>query len=275
MCSVSLKVLACLTVMLTLSLPCAHADDKPLRICSDPNNLPFSNDKLEGFENKIADVVAKELGRKIEYSWRAQRRGFFREALKQGDCDVVMGAPAHFEMCLTTQPYYRSTYVFVSRQNYQPEIHSLDDERLNKLKIGIQVAVESATPPAVALARRGMVQNLVGYPLCDDFARPNPPACIIDAVARGDVDLAVAWGPLAGYFAKQRQLHVVPLSQQRDGELRMAYDISIGVRRSEPELRDRINGILIAKRGEIDRILDEYGVPRVAAEPKEAEAQAK
>ena len=273
MCSVSLKVIACLTVMLALTT--ARADEKSLRICSDPNNLPFSNDKLEGFENKIAQIIANDLGRKIEYSWRAQRRGFFRESLKNGNCDIVMGAPAHFELCLTTQPYYRSTYVFVSRNDRASDIRSLDDERLAKLKIGIQVGIEGGTPPAIALTRRGLVQNLVGYSLCGDFAQPNPPSQIVDAVARGDVDLAIAWGPMAGYFARQQKLKMSPLAEQRDGDLRMAYDISIGVRKTEPELRDRINGILIARRTEIDRILDEYGVPRVAAEPKQAEAQVK
>src|SRR5947208_1579506 len=129
MCSVSRRwTVVAILVLLAVAV---RAAEKPLRICSDPNNLPFSNDKLEGFENKIADIVAKEIGRKIEYSWRAQRRGFFREALKQADCDIVMGAPAHFELCLTTQPYYRSTYVFVSRKNHEPEIRSLDDERLS------------------------------------------------------------------------------------------------------------------------------------------------
>lgn len=251
------------------------AGDRPLRIAADPNNLPFSNDKLEGFENKIADVIADALGRKIEYTWRAQRRGFFRESLKQGDCDIAMGAPAKFDLCLTTRPYYRSSFAFVSRADRALNINSFNDPRLTKLKIGVQVVMETATPPGQALGKRGIVDNLVGYTLFDDFSKPNPPARIVEAVAKGDVDVAVVWGPLAGYFATKQAttLTVLPVAEQRDGVLPMAYDIAVGVRRTEPELRDRINEILIQKQPEIDRILVEYGVPRVQADPKAGHAE--
>ena len=265
MCSASHKV-SLLVVFLICGI--ARAEDAPrvLRVCSDPNNLPFSNDKLEGFENRIADVIARDLGMKVEYTWRAQRRGFMRESLKNGNCDIVIGVPRQMEMCLTSTPYYRSSYAFVSPRQKQLKIKSLDDPRLANLKVGVQVGIESATPPAQALARRGIVTNLVGYTIVGNYLEPNPPAAIVDAVANGDVDVALVWGPLAGYFAKKQSvpLDVVAVEpSESDANLPMTFDICVGVRRTEKSLRDRINQILARRQSEIDRILDEYGVPRL------------
>jgi quinoprotein dehydrogenase-associated probable ABC transporter substrate-binding protein len=244
-----------------------------LRITADPNNLPFSNEKREGFENKIADVIAKELGAEIQYSWRAQRRGFFRETLKEDRADLVLGVPAHFEMALPTSPYYRSSYVFVYRKDRNLNIHSLDDSALHKLKIGVQMIGndETNTPPAHALAHRGIVDNVVGYTLYGDYREPNPPARIIDAVVKGDIDVAVVWGPLGGYFAKQQKtpLEVAPVSPAADPNLPFTFSIAMGVRKNDNALRDELNGVLDRKRAEIDAILEQYGVPRVAEPPKQ------
>src|SRR5437763_9426304 len=135
-----------------------------LRVCADPNNLPFSNMKGEGFENKIAELMARELGMKLEYRFMSQRLGFFRETLKAGECQLVMGAPSDFEKALTTKTYYRSSYVFVTREDRKLEIKSFDDPALKTLKIGLQLA-PGATPPAEALGKRGIVENIVGFPV--------------------------------------------------------------------------------------------------------------
>jgi quinoprotein dehydrogenase-associated probable ABC transporter substrate-binding protein len=239
-----------------------------LRVCADPNNLPFSNQRLEGFENKLAELIAKENGEKLEYTWWAQRRGFFRNTLKAGSCDVVLGVPAGFEMALTTSPYYRSSYVFITRKDRNLDIKSFDDPVLRKLKIGVQMVGDdfSNTPPAHALTRRNIIQNVRGYTLYGDYSQPNPPARIIDAVAGREVDVAIAWGPLAGYFAKQSKvpLKLVPVSPQVDQPfLPFVYDIAMGVRRGDQELKDQLERSLDKRRGEIDRLLAEYGVPRV------------
>jgi quinoprotein dehydrogenase-associated probable ABC transporter substrate-binding protein len=258
-----------------------------LRVVADPNNLPFSNDKLEGFENRLAELIAREMGAKLEYAWRAQRRGFFRHAFHDDGGDVVLGVPARFDLALTTSPYYRSSYAFVYRTDRGLDIKSLDDPALRKLRIGIELAgdEDSGPPPAFALARRGLIDNMVGYSLYGDYTQPNPPARIMDAVAAGEVDVAIVWGPLAGYFAKREgvPLTVVPVSPSVDPPaMHFAFDISVGVRKSGKELRDEIDRILVRNHGEVGRILDSYGVPRVTrqedegpAEPRHAESDPK
>jgi mxaJ protein len=238
-----------------------------LKVCADPNNLPFSNERGEGFENKIAELVARDLGARVEYTWWAQRRGFFRNTLKSGACDVVFGLPSGSEMALTTAPYYRSTYVFVSRESRRLNITSFDDPKLRQLKIGVQMIGDdfANTPPAHALAARGIVENVAGYTVYGDYAQPNPPARIVDEVAQGKIDVAVVWGPLAGYFAKHERvaLTLTPVSPQIDRPfLPFVYDISMGVRRGDAALRDALEQIMGRRRAEIDRILDDYGVPK-------------
>lgn len=241
-----------------------------LRVAADPNNLPFSNDRLEGFENKIAELIARELHYKIEYHWRAQRRGFFRETLKNGDVDLVMGVPAHFDMALTTAPYYRSSYVFVSRVDGNPHVASIDDPQLRTLKVGVQLIGNDGidTPPAHALAARGIVNNVVGFTLYGDYSQRNPPARVIDAVANGDVDIVIAWGPLAGYFAKNSKipLAITPVTPEQDGPLRFAFDVSLGINKKERELRDQLDVFLTNHRQAINGILDSYNIPRVTRE---------
>ena len=241
---------------------------KSLRICADPNNLPFSNDRLEGFENKIAELIAREMKIDVEYTWWAQRRGFFRNTLKAGACDLVIGVPSSFELALTTSPYYRSTYVFVYRQDRGLKIHSFDNPILHRIKIGVQMIGDdfANTPPAHALTNRKIIQNVRGYTVYGDYAQPDPPARIIDAVARGEVDVAVVWGPLAGYFAQRQKvkLEIVPVSPEIDLPfLPFVYDISMGVRRGDDAFREELEEILVRKRALIESILDQYGVPRV------------
>ena len=242
-----------------------------LRVCADPNNLPFSNGRGQGFENKIAELLAQDMGERVEYTWWAQRRGFFRNTLKSGVCDVVIGVPAGFEMALTTRPYYRSTYVFVSRKDRKLDLKSFNDPALKHLKIGVQMIGDdfSNTPPAHALSRRNIVGNVKGYTVYGDYNQPNPPARIVDAVEKGDIDVAIVWGPLAGYFAKASRvaLEVVPVSPQVDQPfLPFVFDISLGVRRGDQELKDQVEQVLERRRSEIDRILQDYAVPRLDQE---------
>ncbi|HJP60552.1 MAG TPA: substrate-binding domain-containing protein [Gemmatimonadaceae bacterium] len=239
-----------------------------LRVCADPNNLPFSNDKQQGFENRIAELVAHDLGATLTYVWWAQRRGFVRNTISQNQCDVLIGVPASFERTRPTIPYYRSTYVFVTRHDRHLKIASFDDPQLKRLRIGVQLIGDDGvnTPPAHALSNRGMIRNVRGYSVYGDYRQPNPPARIIDAVANGEVDVAVAWGPLAGYFAQREPvtLDVTPVSPQIDLPfLPFVFDISMGVRRGNDTLREKLNAIIERRRSDIDRILTEYSVPRV------------
>ncbi len=239
-----------------------------LRVCADPNNLPFSNSRGEGFENRIASLVARDLHARLEYTWWAQRRGFIRNTLKARECDVVMGLPSGVQMAATTRPYYRSTYVFVSRDGRAPRMDSFDDRRLRTMKIGVQIIGDdyANAPPAHALTSRRMIRNVVGYPVYGDYAQPDPPRRIIDAVASGQVDIAVAWGPLAGFFAARSPvpLQLTPVVAPADLPfLPFTFDIAMGVRRGDKALRTELDTWIAAHRQALDQILAEFHIPRV------------
>jgi mxaJ protein len=259
------------SLALVLCLLGCGSEPKPgreLRVCSDPNNLPFSNQREQGFENRLAQLIASELGSSVRYTWWPQRRGFIRNTLAAGKCDLVMGTTFGTERVLTTKPYYRSTYVFVFRKDRHLGVTSLDDPALRKLRIGVQLVGDdyANTPPVHALSRRGITTNLVGFSVFGDYSQENPPARIIDAVIAGDVDLAVAWGPLAGYFAKGSPvpLEIVPVSPAVDPPgLRFTFDISLAVRSDAVAFKERLEAVLERKRSEVNRILSDYGVPRV------------
>jgi mxaJ protein len=243
------------------------AQARELRVCADPNDLPFSNERGEGFENRIVDIVAKELGADVSYVWWAQRRGFVRNTLKAGLCDLIPGTPAALDMLRTTAPYYRSSYVFVTREG-EPGISSFDDPRLRDLRIGVQLIGDDGanSPPAAALARRGIAGQLRGFPVYGDYSMPDPQSRIIDAVASGEIDVAIAWGPLAGYFASRQpvKLRVAPVSPLIDKPVvPMLYDISMGVRRNDKALSAEIDSALKKHRSEIDAVLAEFHVPRL------------
>jgi mxaJ protein len=246
---------------------------RELRVCADPNNLPFSNERLEGFENRIVAIVADELGATPTYTWWAQRRGFVRSTLNAGVCDLVPGTARGVDMLRTTAPYYGSTYVFVTRAD-GPAVASLDDPLLRELRIGVQLIGDDGanTPPGHALARRDIVRNVRGYSLYGDYREPNPPARIVDAVARGEIDVALVWGPLAGYFAPRQPvaLRIAPVQPQDDGaRLPMRFEVSMGVRKQDRELAAEIDAALQRRRPEIDAVLESYRVPRVPLSEKE------
>ena len=236
------------------------------RVCADPENLPASNQKLEGFENKIAVVMAKELGETLRYVWWGQRRGFVRNTmnatLEAGRCDVMIGVPQGYDLVQTTRPYYRSTYVFVYPKGKGLQIKSLDDPILKKLRIGVHLLGEDYTnpPPVHALSQRGIVGNVAGF---DTFySRENPPDKIIDAVATGKIDVAIVWGPAVGNFVVHHRvpMEMVPVPSAK-GDLPFAFDISMGVRKGQEALRAQVQQALDRKHAEITNILKDYGVP--------------
>lgn len=252
-----------LSLLLLSSISFAQAP-RELRVCADPENPPFSDSKAQGFENKIAQVLGRELKMPVKFVWQRMGRGFVRNVLNGNECDLLTGIPADFRPVLTTEPYYRSSYVFVTRTNKKSNISSLDDERLHKMKIGVQVLDDDYAPPAQALARRGNITNIVGYETTGDNADS-----IIRAVANGEVDVAVVWGPLAGYFAPKQKtaLKIAPVEPQQDGPfLPFTYSISAGVRKKDPELRDKIDRALKTRKQEIEQILTSYGVPLLSVQ---------
>jgi mxaJ protein len=242
------------------------ASARELVVCADPNNLPFSNQAGEGFENRIAELIARDLGASLRYVWWAQRRGYVRNTLGEAKCDLWPGVASGVARVATTRPYYRSTYMFVTRASDRLGGLTLDDPRLRGLRVGVQMIGDDTmnTPPAHALARRGMVRNIRGYMLYGDYARPNPPAAIVDGVARGEIDVAMVWGPLAGYFARRASppLRIEPVTPWLDdAQWPMVFDISMGVRRDDPALRREIDAALEKEAPAIASILKSFDVP--------------
>jgi mxaJ protein len=256
-------------LVLALLLLAAPAEARTLKVCADPNNLPFSNAQEQGFENKIVRVVADELHADVQYVWHAQRRGNVRETLNAGECDVIPGVASSLDMLATTRPYYRSTYVAVVRDGPLDGLATFDDPRLPKLRIGVQLigADGQYTPPAHALSARGMVANIRGYTVYGDYTSPTPQSSILDAVARGEVDVAFVWGPTAGYFAKHEpvKLNLAPVPLADGPALPMVFDISMGVRRDDVALRRELDAALAKRSGEVRAILAAYGVPLLDA----------
>lgn len=236
------------------------------RVCADPQNLPFSNDKGEGFENKIAELLAKDFGAKLSYVWWGQRRGFIRNTmdatLKGGRCDFVIGVPAGYDLVSTTRPYYRSTYVFVYAKGKGLSIRSLDDQVLKKIRIGVHLLGDDYTnpPPVHELGKRGVVDNVTGFSTF--YSAENPPSAIVDAVAGGKIDVAIVWGPIAGYFAQRQRvpLELVPIPSKK-GDLPFEFDIAMGVKRGNEAQRARLVEVLNRRQAEIEGILRQYGVP--------------
>jgi quinoprotein dehydrogenase-associated probable ABC transporter substrate-binding protein len=236
-----------------------------LRVCADPDNLPFSNRKEEGFENRIAALLAQELRDSLAYVWWPQRRGFVRNTLRARECDVLLGVPGGFDPVLETRPYYRSTYSLVYPTARTPVLQSLDDPRLRQLRVGVNLIGEdyTHTPPVHALLKRGISANVTGFSTF--YGEEHHPGEIIDSLASGNIDVAIVWGPLAGYFAKRSPvpLTIVPLPDDSTSALPFAFDVALGVRRADKELRSRLDTILDRRRPDIERILREYGVPTV------------
>lgn len=269
-----------LLLVLSLAVPASALADEAasppvLRVCADPNNLPYSDSTGAGFENRLAELIGESLGARVEYTWWAQRRGFIRNTLKARRCDVIMGVPQGLEEALTTQPYYRSSYALIYRKDAGYHITGLDDPRLRNLRIGVHLIGDGISPPARVLAQHGVVDNVVGYSIFSDYSEPNPPARLIEAVASGDIDVAVSWGPLAGYYAqlKPDALEVVPLPPSADPALPFQFSIAMGVRPGDTQLKQKLDAVLQQKRPQIHALLAQYGVP-VVDEPSPAASPA-
>ena len=252
---------------------------KEFRVCADPNNLPFSNQKLEGFENRIAELIAQDLGAQLTYTWWPHQRGLVRRTLNEGQCDVLIGIPKGWDLVLWTKPYYRTTYVIVYPKDRGFKIKSLDDPILSKLRIGVHVN----TPPAEALAEKGIVGgNVIGYPLFYDpnYHPEEYPGKLIEDLIAGEIDVAIVWGPMAGYFVKKRSasfLELVPLQGGGRG-MPFTFEISMGVKKGEKALKAQLEEVLDRRQAEIKKILEDYGVPLLAVEasgsPRGGEAPA-
>ena len=251
----------------------AYADDgatNELRVCADPNNLPFANRAQAGFENKLAELVATNLGRRLAYVWQPQRRAYVRNGLAAQECDAIMGIPASYERVETTRPYYRSGYVFVYRSDRFDGLQSIKDERLRTLSVGVQLIGNEGynTPPAHALSERGIIANVTGYTVYGDYSEPNPPARIVEAVEKGEIDVAAVWGPLAGYFAHRSPVSLTVTTITDTDEFKplvFQYDIAVGVRKGNHFLKSQIDGVLQQQSAQIARLLKDYGVPLIGA----------
>lgn len=230
-----------------------------LKVCADPDALPFSNVRRQGFENRLAEMLGGEMSTPVQYTWQRIGHGFVRDVLNKRKCDVLLGIPSGYRAVLTTAPYYRSSYVFAVRKGSGKPIASFNDPRLRRLKIGVQVIGEQYAPPAQALGRRGLLTNLRGFTTTGGNRDS-----IMRALLARQIDVAVVWGPEAGYFDKLHghPLQLTPVEPEVDvPALPMTFMISMGVRQRDTALRDRLNQFLERDRSKIELLLRSYGVP--------------
>jgi quinoprotein dehydrogenase-associated probable ABC transporter substrate-binding protein len=234
-------------------------DPKVLRVCADPRNMPFSNEKGEGLENKIAELFAAKMDKKLDYVFFPQATGFVRMTLGAHRCDVIMGFPQGDELVQGTNPYYRTAYAIVAKQGSGlDDVATLGDERLKGKHIGIV----AGTPPATNMAVNGLMTTAKPYPLMIDTRIDSSAMAMIDDIKSGTIDAGILWGPMAGYYAKQSNppLHVVPLVGETKGP-QMAYRIGMGVRAADQNFKRQLNRLIQENQPEINKILVDFGVP--------------
>ena len=238
-------------------------DRSQLKVCADPNNLPFSDEKKEGFENKIAELIGTDLDLSVDYVWFPQVVGFVRNTLRAHLCDLVMGTVAGDEVMQTTNPYYFTTYVMAYRADKGFHLEGMQDPQLAKLSLG----VVAGTPPADLLARYDLMPHTKPYALTVDTRVASPTHQMVQDVVDGTIDVGFLWGPIAGYYRKHDNLplSLVPLKSE-PGAARMEYHIAMGVRADEPEWRRRINAEIVRRQSDITAILRDYGVPLLDAQ---------
>jgi quinoprotein dehydrogenase-associated probable ABC transporter substrate-binding protein len=232
-------------------------DPKVLRVCADPSNLPFSNTKGEGFENKVAELLAHDLNEPANYTYFPQVIGFVRNTLNALRCDVVIGTAVGDDLVQTTNPYYRTTYALIFKPNSGLDgIESLEDPRLKDKRIG----VVAGTPPATVMVQNGLMVHAKPYPLMVDTRQTSVPGLMTADLAAGTIDVGVLWGPMAGYFAQSSnpKLTVVPLLKE---STQMDFRIAMGVRRTDQDWKRKLNGLILKDQAQIDKILASYGVP--------------
>jgi quinoprotein dehydrogenase-associated probable ABC transporter substrate-binding protein len=234
-------------------------DPKVLRVCADPRNLPFSNEKGEGFENKLAELFAEKLQKKLDYMYFPQAAGFVRMTLVAHRCDVIMGFPQGDELVQGTNPYYRTAYALVAKQGSGlDQVAALEDQRLKGKHIGIV----AGTPPATNMAAYGLMTNAKSYPLMIDTRFDSSTVAMINDLMSGEIDAGVLWGPMAGYYARRANppLHVTPLVKETSGP-RLAYRIGMGVRPADQNWKRLLNRLIQENQPAINKILLDFGVP--------------
>ena len=242
-----------------LDLSIELVDPKVLRVCADPRNLPFSNERGEGFENRLAELFAAKLQKKIDYMYFPQATGFVRMTLGAHRCDVIMGFPQGDDLVQGTNPYYRTAYALVSKQDSGLEdVTALKDPRLKGKHIGIV----AGTPPATNMAVNGLMMNAKPYPLMIDTRVDSSAEAMINDLNKGEIDAAVLWGPMAGFYARKANppLHVTPLVNEKTGP-QLVYRIGMGVRRADQNWKRLLNRLIQENQPEINKILFDYGVP--------------
>jgi quinoprotein dehydrogenase-associated probable ABC transporter substrate-binding protein len=234
-------------------------DPKVLRVCADPHNLPFSNDKGEGFENKLAELFAEKLHKKLDYMYFPQATGFVRMTLGAHRCDVIMGFPQGDDLVQGTNPYYRTAYALVAKQGSGlDEVTALEDERLK----GKQIGIVAGTPPATNMAVNGLMANARPYQLMVDTRLDSSAEAMIADLMSGKIDAGILWGPMAGFYAKKANppLHVTPLVKEKTGP-RLAFRIGLGVRAADQNWKRLLNRLIQENQPAINKILLDYGVP--------------
>jgi mxaJ protein len=242
----------------------AHAGEQPFAVCADPENLPYSSRDKGGFELEAARLLAEDVGRKLEIVWVAQRTpDFLRATILAGKCNAVMSVPSAFKSLATTDPWYRSSFTFVTRQDRLANLRDFDDPRLRQLRVGVAVAARGiGTPPSIALLKRGISENVRSYSLLDS-------STLIDDLSVGTLDVAIAWGPFAGWYAHEAALKqeaptllsISPIAAA-DHEIPLVFEISIGLKKSDFELRKELDLAIDRNRSSIQAILDRWHIPR-------------
>jgi quinoprotein dehydrogenase-associated probable ABC transporter substrate-binding protein len=242
-----------------LDLQLELVDPKVLRVCADPNNLPFSNEKGEGFENKVSELLAAKLDKKLAYVWYPQATGFVRNTLGAHRCDLIPGVPQGDELVQSTNPYYRTAYALVIKPGTSlDDLDRLGDPRLAGKRIGIV----AGTPPATYLAVNGLMQNAKPYPLVVDTRVDSSAQAMMRDLASGEIDVGILWGPMAGYYARQANppLRVVPLLKESGGP-QLAFRIAMGVRATDQNWKRQLNRLIAENQGDLNRLLLSFGVP--------------
>src|ERR1700756_953202 len=242
-----------------LDLSSELVDPKVLRVCADPRNLPFSNEKGEGFENKLAELFAAKLQKRLDYMYFPQATGFVRVTLGAHRCDVIMGFPQGDDLVQGTNPYYRTAYALITKQGSGLEdVTALEDARLK----GKHIGVVAGTPPGTNMAAAGLMTNAKPYPLMIDTRVDSSAQAMIDDLTKGDIDVGVLWGPMAGYYAKKSNppLHITPLVKETSGP-RMVYRIGMGVRSADQNWKRQLNRLIQENQPAINKILLDFGVP--------------
>jgi len=242
-----------------LDLSIELVDPKVLRVCADPRNLPFSNEKGEGFENKLAEFFAAKLEKKLDYTYFPQATGFVRVTLGAHRCDVIMGFPQGDDLVQGTNPYYRTAYALISRQGSGlDDVDTLEDTRLK----GKHIGVVAGTPPATNMAAAGLMSTAKPYPLMIDTRVDSSAEAMINDLNKGDIDAGILWGPMAGFYAKKANppLHVTSLVKEKTGP-QFVYRIGMGVRRADQNWKRQLNRLIQENQPAINKILLDYGVP--------------